>query len=117
MPVKDRPWSEFEDGFLRYAWAEECVRMGVVCRSLRRSEWSVRGRIAQLGITRSASTMRAKKAEDMARVAALNAERAERIENRDEAHWRKCLSLGGFPNAWLMNGRTVWSYPNPGGLR
>lgn len=117
--TKPRPFSPVEDDYLRTQWAQECAPMAEVCRSLKRREWAVRGRIAELGLSRD--PRRATQARVQAIIEAKGQSGATSnphpIENRDEAHWRRCLELGGFPHAWLLNGRTVHSYPNRGALR
>lgn len=114
MP-EPRPFSPVEDDYLRTRWAKDCEPMADVCRALKRREWAVRGRIAELGLRRVAERAKALRIQAIARATAeLN--RPDQTPNRDEQHWRRCLELGGFPHAWTLNGRTVHSYPNRAAL-
>lgn len=99
MP-KAKGWNDTYDAELTRLYVKELVAIGQIARRMKRSDHSVRLRIAHLKLERSPVEFQAqwdaRREKAKACVMAAAAMRPDEIPNRDEEHWRRCQALGGF---------------------
>lgn len=109
-----RPFSKAEDQRVTKLFTVDFLSMSGIDRALKRSEMGVRDAVKRLGLTRDDATFRNRWDErrEAAKARMMAIERPAFFEPKDEEHWRRCLSLGGFPAAEIRDGQTVHVYPD-----
>lgn len=118
MP-RARPWTKIDDADLRQLYVDELVAVGTISQLTKRSQESIRKRVADLGLTRSDVEFATRCFERREAARSLtwasqfsgSSGFATPMADRDEQHWRRCLAEGGFPTAIIYQGRTVHQFP------
>lgn len=110
-----RIWTEERDQQLEDLYVTECMSVGDIAYRMGMSASRIKSRLGYLSIARDPVLYSAKaEAHKQAARDRFLAYRKppEQVENKDEDHWRLCLSLGGFEARQIVNGQLVRILPD-----
>lgn len=110
-----RVWTEERDQQLENLYVTECMSVGDIAYRMGTTTSRVKSRLGYLNLSRDPVLYRAKAEahKQAARERFLAYRRpSEQVENKDEDHWRLCLSLGGFEARQIVNGQLVRILPD-----